>query len=148
MAYALGAGSRRELAGVHPRLIAVAERAIVLTTQDFAVHDGLRTEAEQRDYVKRGVSKTMASKHMRQADGYGHAVDLVPFINGKLRWEWPAIYPIVLAVKRAAAELGVDLRWGGTWQSVRDLPDDIAGIRKAQIAIGRFDDGPHFEMAR
>lgn len=158
MAYALGAGSRRELAGVHPRLVAVVERAIMLTTQDFTVHDGLRTEAEQRDYVARGVSKTMKSLHMRQADGHGHAVDLVPFINGKLRWEWKPIYVIAAAVRQAAAELGVPLIWGGVWDKpLADLPATAAGIEAAVAAYvnrrrkagkSAFIDGPHFELAR
>jgi peptidoglycan L-alanyl-D-glutamate endopeptidase CwlK len=81
MAYSLGARSLAELEGVHPKLVEVVKRSIELTTQDFAVHDGLRTIAEQREYVRRGVSKTMNSMHMRQEDGYGHAFDLVPYIS-------------------------------------------------------------------
>lgn len=86
MPYSLGSKSRAELKGVHPDLVGVVERAIQITTQDFSVHDGLRTEAEQREYVRTGASQTMNSMHRTQADGFGHAVDLVPFINGKLRW--------------------------------------------------------------
>ncbi len=158
MTYALGAGSRRELAGVHPRLIAVVERAIAITQQDFAVHDGLRTEAEQRDYVKRGVSKTMNSMHRPQADGFSHAVDLVPFINGKLRWEWKPIYVIATAVRAAAIELNVKLTWGGVWdRPFEQLPGTPAEIEKAVNAYvdrrrkagkSAFIDGPHFETAR
>lgn len=158
MAYSLGAASRRELAGVHPRLVAVVERAITYTTQDFTVFDGLRTETEQRQLVARGASKTMNSKHRKQADGFGHAVDLVPWINGKARWEWKPIFQIAVAVKRAADELGMRLIWGGVWDRVlADLPGDAAGIEKAVNAyvarrrtLGKtaFIDGPHFELAR
>jgi peptidoglycan L-alanyl-D-glutamate endopeptidase CwlK len=158
MTYSLGAKSRAELAGVHPKLVAVVERAIQITKQDFGVHDGLRTEAEQREYVSRGVSQTMNSMHRPQPDGYGHAVDLVPFINGRLRWEWEPIYEIAAAVKQAARELGVELRWGGTWQPLSAIQGDKPlYIEQAQqdyvasrVKAGKraFVDGPHYELAK
>ena len=54
---------------------------------DATVFDGLRTLPEQRENLRRGVSKTLKSKHLPQADGYGHAVDIVPIINGQLAWD-------------------------------------------------------------
>jgi peptidoglycan L-alanyl-D-glutamate endopeptidase CwlK len=158
MGYTLGAKSRAELIGVEPRLVAAVQRAIEITQQDFTVHDGLRTEAEQREYVKRGVSQTMNSLHRPQADGYGHAVDLVPWINGKPRWEWEPIYEIAAAMKQAAREKGVDIRWGGGWvelsQIKGDAPLDIEKAQQAYVSArlraGKraFPDGPHFELAR
>ena len=158
MAYILGAKSRAELKGVHPDLIRVVERAIQITTQDFSVHDGLRTAEEQKALVSAGASQTMNSKHRPQADGYGHAVDLVPFINGKMRWEWPAIYPIAAAVWQAARELKVDIRWGGAWIDLDQIKTGTPGAMKAAVeAYGEarrkagksaFTDGPHFELAR
>lgn len=155
MTFTLGAGSRAELAGVHPRLVAVVERAIALTPVDFSVHDGLRTEEEQRRLVARGASKTMQSKHRKQADGFGHAVDLVPFVNGKLRWEWPLIYPVAHAVDVAATELGVALRWGGVWDRPMSAIGGSADQLKAEVAAycvrhpgADFLDGPHFELLR
>ncbi len=156
MPFALGASSRKELQGVHPKLIAVVEAAIVLTPQDFSVHDGLRTDAEQQVMVDKGVSQTLASLHLRQPDGFGHAVDLVPFINGKLRWEWPPIYHIAAAVHAAATQQGVALIWGGVWDrpflsltgtaaALEQAVEDHAARRKA---AGRkaFLDGPHFQL--
>lgn len=167
MTYTLGSASRRELADVHPSLTTLVEEAITLTEQDFGVHDGLRTEAEQREYVRRGVSKTMNSKHMKQADGFGHAVDLVPYINGKLRWEWKPIYVIAAAVRKALdavnehrATVGkapVKLIWGGVWdRDFAELPADPKGLEQAVNAyvarrrgMGKtaFIDGPHYELA-
>lgn len=154
--YKLGAASRAELKGVHPRLVAVVERAIVLTEQDFTVFDGLRTPAEQAEMVRRGASTTMDSRHIRQSDGFGHAVDLVPWINGQPRWEWGPIYHIAAAVHAAAGELGVNLRWGGVWDvAFGTLNGTPAGLEKAVDAYvarrrkaGRraFIDGPHFEL--
>lgn len=160
----LGTKSLAELQGVHPRLFAMVNRAIWLTQQDFGVHDGLRTVAEQREYLATGVSKTMNSKHLRQPDGYGHAVDLVPYINGKLRWEWPPIYIIASAVAQACHEQKLGMIWGGCWD--RKFPEDFGnGSPKAMramvdgyvqrrtqqmVAQGKkprvFIDGPHFEL--
>jgi peptidoglycan L-alanyl-D-glutamate endopeptidase CwlK len=154
MAYALGKKSTAELQGVHPTLVRIVQRAIVLTVQDFSVHDGVRTLEEQREYVRRGVSKTMNSRHLPQADGHSHAVDLVPYINGQLRWEWGPIYNIAHAVDQAATELGVKLRWGAVWDRTMDQYGGSAAALKAEVeAYCRrhpgpdFIDGPHFELA-
>lgn len=149
MAYKLGKKSLRELQGVKCELQMVVKRAIQLTTQDFSVHDGLRTVAEQKALVRRGASKTMRSKHLT-----GDAVDLVPYINGKLRWEWPAIYPIAEAVREAANEQGVKLVWGGVWDRIftdteaatEDLVIDYSNRRRAD-GKSAFIDGPHFQLA-
>ena len=151
--FVLGEKSLRELQGVHPLIVSVVKRAIELTTQDFSVHDGLRTPEEQRVLVARGASKTLRSKHLRQEDGFGHAVDLVPYVNGKLRWEWPLIYPIASAVHRAAQELRVPLRWGGVWdRELAELSGSPEGLERAvqdyaaRFGRGAFLDGPHFEL--
>jgi len=152
MTYHLGHSSRNELDGVHPDLVAVVERAIEITEQDFSVADGLRTVEEQRENVERGVSKTMNSKHLPQDDGYGHAVDLVPYIDGKLQWEWQPIYVVARAMKQAAEELGVHLRWGGFWGQLDGDDRDPEQMRDEYIArrkrLGRrvFVDGPHYEL--
>lgn len=156
MGYRFGDKSLAELAGVHPDLKRVAHRAIEISAQDFAIHDGLRTETEQRENVRRGVSQTMASKHLKQADGFGHAIDAVPFVNGKLRWEWPPAYVVAAAVRLAAIELGVKLRWGGVWDrelaqlpATPDLIEDAVeayGARRRAAGKRAFPDGPHFEL--
>jgi peptidoglycan L-alanyl-D-glutamate endopeptidase CwlK len=154
MSYALGARSRAKLVGVHPRLVAVVERAIQLTTQDFAVTDGLRTLAQQQQLVARGASKTLKSKHLKQADGFGHAVDLVPFIGGAPRWEWPPIWAVAQAVDQAATELGVRLVWGAIWdRTLLDYGGSPAALQaaveayKVRHAGSDFLDGPHYQLA-
>lgn len=118
MTYKLGSKSLKELEGVHPSLVAVVKRAIELTAQDFTVFDGLRTIEEQREHVRKGNSKTMKSKHLE-----GRAVDLVPWIDNGPRWEpLSAFEPIAKAMKDAAKELDVPIRWGGDWTSFVDKP--------------------------
>jgi len=159
--FKLGSRSRAELVGVHPRLVAVVERAIKLTPQDFAVHDGLRTAEEQHRLYRRQASQRdgyrRKSEHQLQDTGFGHAVDNVPWINGRVRWEWPAIYPIAVAMRQAAIEEGLDLIWGGIWdRKICDLPDTAAGMeaevrayadRRRAIKKAAFLDGPHYEIA-
>lgn len=151
--FTLGTKSRAELQGVHPKLVRVVERSIALTMQDFGVHDGLRTREEQAQLVLKGASKTMNGKHLPQADGFGHAVDLVPYIGGKLRWEWEPIFLIAVAVDQAATELGVRLRWGGVWD--RTMDQYGGSPESMRVAVAEyckrhpgpdFIDGPHYEL--
>lgn len=158
MTFVLGAKSRAELGGVHPDFVRFVELTLKYSAQDFGVHDGLRTEREQAEYVRTGASQTMDSLHRKQPDGWGHAGDLVPFINGKLRWEWPPLYVIAAAAKRSAAELKLRIRWGGCWQELSQIKGDgPADMERAVNAYGAarrkagkkvFTDGPHFELVR
>ena len=148
MGFSLGEKSIKELVGVDPRLVAVVKLAIEITEQDFSVHDGIRTLAEQKALLKAGATTTLNSRHIT-----GHAVDLVPFINGKLRWEWPPAYKIATAMRKAAKELGVKLRWGGNWDadftnsttSTETLVSQYVASRK-KIGKNAFIDAPHFEI--
>lgn len=123
MSYRLGRRSIKKLRPVHPDLYAVVRLAITLTKQDFTVFEGMRTVKRQRQLVANGKSKTMNSRHLT-----GHAVDLVPWINGKPVWNTKACRVISRAVKKAARILGIPIEWGGNWRS--------------------FFDGPHFQLPR
>lgn len=122
MKYKLGSRSIANLRGVHPDLVAVVKRAITLTEIDFTVTEGLRTKERQAQLVKAGASKTMNSRHIT-----GHAVDVAAWVDG-IRWDWGLYAKIAVAFKKAAADLGVPIIWGGDWKSFRD--------------------GPHFELDR
>lgn len=150
MSFTLGRTSRNNLVGVHPDLVVVVHRAIEVTLVDFTVFDGLRTEAEQRELVRTGASKTLRSKHLKQKTGYGHAVDLVPWVAGKLRWEMPLCIGIARAMAKASDEKGVDLIWGGGWDVLgRDDPSHMVEAyaeRKRLVGEPPFFDGPHFQL--
>ena len=154
MSYRFGARSEENLAGVKPDLVLVARRALALSPIDFSVHDGVRTLAEQMALVASGASKTLDSYHLT-----GDAVDLVPYVNGRLRWEHPLCNQVARAVQQAAGELGVRLVWGRVWdmELVELDPDDFDGerlayVRRYQGAHGLkklpLDDGPHFQRVR
>ena len=150
MTFVLGPTSRSRLSGVGPNLVKVVQGAIQITSQDFSVFEGLRTAETQAEYLKRGVTRTLKSKHLRQPDGFGHAVDLVPFIDGRVRWEWGAIWPIAEAMRRAAIDLGVSIRWGGVWDRTLnelspDLKTEVDAYCKRHPGPD-FLDGPHYEL--
>lgn len=112
--YKLGTRSRERLQGVHPDLVKVVERAIELTEYDFSVIEGLRSVETQRQYVAKGVSKTMNSRHLT-----GHAVDLYP-VGRPTPWE--RCTAVADAMMQAAKDLGVPIIWGGSWKSFVDQP--------------------------
>ena len=117
MSYILGTRSKKRLAGAHPDLRKVVERAIQLTEVDFTVLEVLRTKRRQRVLLNAGASITMNSRHLT-----GHAVDLGAYVDGRVSWDWALYYKIETAMKQAANELCIDLEWGGDWKSFKDGP--------------------------
>ena len=125
-----GRESERNLAGVHPALVAVCRAAI--EAMDFTVLDGVRTPEEQAINVARGKSKTLNSKHLPQPDGYSHAVDLAPW---PVNWRDTEMFVFLAGVMWACAfQQGVKLRWGGNWDMDNSTLDE------------RFRDFGHFEL--
>lgn len=117
MSFVLGPRSLAKLEGVHPDLVRVIQRAIEISPVDFAVTEGLRTMARQKELLAAGATTTLKSRHLT-----GHAVDLAPYAARKLRWDWPLFYRLAPAVKQAAAECGVEIEWGGDWETFKDGP--------------------------
>ena len=125
MMFKLGKKSQKALIGVHPDIVKVVTRALEISVIDFAVIEGLRTLERQKVLYAAGATKTLKSRHLT-----GHAVDLAPYINGSIRWDWPLFYKIADAMKAASKELGIPLEWGGDWKSFKDgphwqLPKDV-----------------------
>ena len=158
MSFKLSNRSRERLLGVHPKLVRVVERAIETTKVDFGVTSGIRNLTEQEQLVAAGKSQTMKSKHLRQEDGFGHAVDLVAYVHtdggAHVSWELNLYDDIADAMKRAARDVGLSVRWGGAWQ-VNDITVWQGTMEEAMLSYidlrrsqGRkiFLDGPHFEV--
>jgi peptidoglycan L-alanyl-D-glutamate endopeptidase CwlK len=148
--FILGTRSLNELNGVNDALVRVVKRAIQITPIDFAVIDGLRTLEEQKRYVAAGASQTLNSRHLT-----GHAVDLAAFIGNKARWELDLMCKVAEAMRAAAHELQVPLRWGGHWDVLlteETLPTEelVQDYIQRRIAAGLkpFVDAPHFELPR
>lgn len=141
--FKLSQTSLKRLATVLEPMQRVVKRAIEISEVDFGVSQALRTHDDQARlygqgrtiaemkakglnpaYAKPSMKKvtwTMNSNHMT-----GKAVDLVPYINGKVEWDdngklglWPMI---AKAMKTAAAELNIKIEWGGDWKKTVDRP--------------------------
>ncbi|HEJ9486384.1 TPA: M15 family metallopeptidase [Proteus mirabilis] len=122
--YTLSQRSQNNLKGVHQDLVQVVHQALTLSEYDFVVIEGLRSFARQKVLMKEGKSKTLNSRHLT-----GHAVDIVPLVNGSIPWhDWSAFESVSKVMKKAAHQLGVSMNWGGDWVSFRD--------------------GPHYELSR
>ena len=150
MAFKLSQRSLDRLEGVKPDLVNVVKRAIELTTVDFGVTEGLRTEERQKELVAKGASKTMKSKHLD-----GNAVDLMVYVDGRGCWELNLYDEVADAMRQAAIEEGVPVRWGCAWHidNIEDYDGTMEDAMNAYIDLRRsqgkrpFLDGPHFELA-
>jgi len=149
MTFKLSNRSLSKLEGVHDDMVRVVSRAIELTEVDFGVIQGLRTLEEQEALVAKGASQTMKSKHLD-----GLAVDLMAYVGGRGVWELNVYDEVADAMKAAAIEEGVAVRWGAAWHiddirewdgSMEDAMNAYVDLRRSQ---GRrpFIDAPHFEL--
>lgn len=132
MTFRFSQRSLTALKGVNPLLVDVVHKALTLSKVDFVVIEGLRTRERQLQLKAQGNSQTLNSRHIT-----GHAVDLVPWVNGGIPWDdRKAFEAIRNAMFTAAAQLDVAIRWGGDWNDNGRSDDE------------RFYDGPHFELRR
>jgi peptidoglycan L-alanyl-D-glutamate endopeptidase CwlK len=144
---AFGSVSRSHLAELRPELQLLMNE--VIRHVDCTIIDGARTIEEQRKNVAKGVSKTMASKHLPDVTGKSRAVDVMPY-----PFNWGTIQKGLDAVKRAeptmqvcrcywfagfvagiAAARGIQIRQGVDWDGDREVGDH------------EFIDLPHTELA-
>ena len=92
----------------------------------------------------------MKSKHLD-----GHAVDLMAYLKGVGdRWELKLYDEIADAMKLAAKDLGIPVRWGAAWHinniaeydgTMEDALNDYCDLRRSQ-GKRPFIDAPHFEL--
>ena len=149
MSFKLSTKSHAKLNGVDASLVAVTKRAIELTKIDFGVIYGMRTLEEQEKLFAAGKSQTMKSKHL-----VGRAVDLMAYVDGAASWELNVYDDLCDAMKEAAIEIGVAVKWGAAWSEgdIRTYPSTAEDAMMAYIDLRRsekrrpFIDGPHFEL--
>ena len=149
MTFKLSQRSLDRMEGVDERLVAVAKAAIGHTKTDFGVICELRTIEEQRELYNKGASKTMKSKHID-----GNALDLMAYVGSRASWEIKLYFDIADAVKQAAIDVGVAVRWGAAWHinDIREWGGTMEEAYNAYVDLRRsqekspFIDGPHFEL--
>lgn len=140
-----GLESRTKLATVHPDLQTLFNE--VIKYWDCKVTDGRRTTAEQVALYAKG--RTQPGPIVTDKDGihslsnhqltalvkgknYGLAVDVAPY---PIQWnDTERFYAFAGFVLGVAKMKGINIRWGGDWDSDRDLHDQ------------KLYDLPHFEI--
>ena len=156
--FKFGARSQDNLKLVKQELVEVCRNAILITEVDFGIYEGLRTIEAERENIRNGSShlaNPRDCKHCPQFDGFGHAVDAVPFVDGAFRWNWDYCYEVAKAFQTSALQYGVIIRWGGVWdKKLNDLSTDLD--KEVDDYRERFEsthnrkaflDGVHFEFA-
>ena len=154
MGFTLSQRSLDRLEGVHDDMVRVVKKAIDLTKIDFGVTYGVRTVEEQEKLVAAGRSQTMKSKHLKQEDGYCHAVDLMAYVDGEACWELNVYDDICDAMKEAAKAQNIAIKWGAAWSEgdIRNYPGTAEEAMNKYVDLRRsqgrrpFIDGPHFEL--
>ena len=117
-----GRTSKKRLVGVHPVLEDFAYRVVKI--MDCTVICGLRTIEKQKWYVGQGLSRTMKSKHLKQLDGFAHAIDLGPYIAGGIPWDNEKYFYKLIGVQQAVAhEMDITIRNGSDWDRDGDMDD-------------------------
>lgn len=113
--YKWSAQSLERMRGVHPLLITVVTLGLTnFAKDDWTVIEGVRDVETQREYLEKGVTWTLDSKHLLQDDDYSHAIDLAP-----LPWEpetWAPFERMNEAIQQSALVIGVEIIWGGAWK--------------------------------
>lgn len=110
--------------------------SIVVQNYDCMVLEGYRTPERQAELQKTGKSKLKEGKHNEFPS---FAIDVSPYPIpdkwGDKDWkERTKFYHFAGYVKATAHSLGLEVRWGGDWDSDNDFKDQT------------FDDLVHFEL--
>jgi len=123
------------LKGVHPDLVKLMTEAIKESPVDFTIVQGVRTTQYQQSLYAQGRTAKgkivtnadgvkKKSNHQAKSDGYGHAVDLFPFYDGKVQLSDKEVIPklklISVHIKAVAKCLGIGVTWGGDFKSLFD----------------------------
>ena len=136
--YKYGKRSEAELATVNPMLVQVCRRALSYGQMDATVVQGVRGKAEQDRYFELGKSRVRwpDGKHNAEPpETKSDAVDIIPFVKGKGSWHFVHCAFWAGLMFAAAADLGVDIRWGGDWDMDHEPVTDQ-----------EFQDLAHFEL--
>lgn len=125
----LGKRSKTNLSQAHPLLQELFEE--VIKHYDCSIIQGHRDQETQDKYYHAGQSKLKypQSKHNKQPS---LAVDAVPY---PIDWkDYKRFYYFGGLVIGIAKTMGIDIRWGGDWDSDNEFKDQT------------FHDTPHFEL--
>ena len=130
--FKLSRRSYDRLTGVDQRLIYLADEVIKITPIDFGIAylGGRRTAEEQNQLFLDGNSQKDGMTDLSKQQ-LGQALDILPFVNGKVNLDEWSYAMILSAFYIKAKELEIKIRFGANWngdniwikgQSFIDLP--------------------------
>lgn len=131
--YQFSERSKKNLEGLHPTLKKLMQLSIGNSPIDFTVVHGVRTAEEQKALYEQGRTVpgsivtnfdgyTKQSNHQIKEDGFGYAVDIYPFVDGKVQVnDAKSLIRISEHIKAVARLNGIKIEWGGDW-TMRDYP--------------------------
>lgn len=140
--FKLSSTSNSRLNTCHEKLQEVIREAIKRTNVDFGVSEGYRSIQRQQELYASG--RTKPGPILTYVDGIkkkskhnvypSQAVDIYAWVN---KASWDSRYLIYLGgvITSTANDLGIDIRWGGNWDSDGEIITDQS-----------FLDLPHFEI--
>lgn len=122
--YKFSERSLKKLNGVHPSMIYILLKAIKTSPVDFSILEGVRSQERQKQLYKSGASRCDGvknkSNHQVKENGFGYAVDLAPY---PIDWKDTKRFKILSEhIKKVAKELEINIRWGGDFKSLVDMP--------------------------
>lgn len=129
-----GEESKKALATAHPRLRLLANTVILF--QDIAVREGHRGREEQEAHFE--ADRTQVRYPNSRHNSFPS--EAIHFLPVPVSWagthkNLARYYFLAGRVKQIARELGIEVRWGGDWDSDHDFSDQT------------FDDLAHWELA-
>lgn len=134
--FKFGKNSKEKLSQAHEDMQLVAKGTLELGVIDFTVTEAHRDQATQNRYFQLGKSKVPwpNGKHNSIPSD---ALDLVPYVNGKISWDKNHCLVLAGVILAAAAMAKIKIRWGGNW--------DMDG---EPVTDQDFQDLVHFERVK
>ena len=133
--------SLKSMEGLEPEMKDLCNIALAKSYQDFTIIEGLRTKEQQRENVKKGVSQTMNSYHLK-----GLAIDFWPvgFKGGAISEEH---FKVADAFREASIKMTLDVVWGAAWSRyLCDFDSAKEALEDYKKYGGKFIDAGHIEI--
>ena len=110
-------------------------QALALNLIDFSITEGFRPRFKQDEYFAAGKSKVRWPNSKHNIQPYSGAVDAVPYVRGKLSYNYYHCCFLAGVILALAKKISVPVRWGGNWDM------DLEPITDQD-----FNDLVHFEL--
>jgi peptidoglycan L-alanyl-D-glutamate endopeptidase CwlK len=132
LTWAYSQRSLSRLSTCHPdlQLLMVEALAAPECPSDITIVEGHRSRERQDELVDQGKSQLRWPKS-RHNSWPSMAVDVAPYIDGSVSWDWEHFNPLAEHIKDTWARLVAEeritggpwkLSWGGDWRSFKDAP--------------------------